>query len=141
MVSVYYHWPDAADGEGAWRFGPPSDLTDFQCHTVELNRIRWKVAALGTQQFWDPAAQERERQRQQQGNRHTNRTRRPRRQHQRAAQVYYDILGVRREASEVEVKQAYRALAQAFHPDRNTSPQASEHMKRINEAYRQIMKK
>ena len=32
---------------------------------------------------------------------------------------YYDILGVRQDASESELKQSYRKLAMKYHPDRN----------------------
>lgn len=49
---------------------------------------------------------------------------------------YYDILGVRRGASDKEVKQAYRRLARKYHPDVNPGDKASEgKFKEINEAY------
>jgi DnaJ-class molecular chaperone len=48
---------------------------------------------------------------------------------------YYDILGVKKEASKEEIKKAYRKLALEFHPDRNKSKDASEKFKEINEAY------
>ena len=49
---------------------------------------------------------------------------------------HYDILGVRRESSQEEIKQAYHRLAMEYHPDKNPSPRAAETMKQINEAYR-----
>lgn len=48
---------------------------------------------------------------------------------------YYDILGVSRNASQDEIKKAYRRLAMQYHPDRNKDPEAAEHFKEINEAY------
>lgn len=48
-------------------------------------------------------------------------------------------LGVPRGASEHEVKTAWRRLAARWHPDRNPHPRAAERMKRINEAYRQLV--
>jgi len=48
---------------------------------------------------------------------------------------YYKILGVDRNASEKEIKQAYRRLARKYHPDVNKSPGAEERFKEINEAY------
>jgi molecular chaperone DnaJ len=48
---------------------------------------------------------------------------------------YYDILGVPRGASDAEVKRAFRKLAQQWHPDISTDPQADERFKEINEAY------
>jgi molecular chaperone DnaJ len=48
---------------------------------------------------------------------------------------YYDILGVPRGADDEEVKRAFRRLAQQWHPDVNTSPDADERFKEINEAY------
>jgi len=48
---------------------------------------------------------------------------------------YYDVLGVSREASEKDVRQAYRKLAREHHPDVNHGDKASEDkFKRINEA-------
>jgi len=46
---------------------------------------------------------------------------------------YYKILGVTRDASEKEIKSAYRKLAREYHPDVN--PTAEEKFKEINEAY------
>jgi curved DNA-binding protein len=48
---------------------------------------------------------------------------------------YYQILGVPRTASPKDIRQAYHKLARQYHPDLNSSPQAEEQFKRINEAY------
>lgn len=49
---------------------------------------------------------------------------------------YYETLGVKRGASEAELKQAYRRLARDLHPDKNRDdPKASEKFKAVNEAY------
>lgn len=47
----------------------------------------------------------------------------------------YKILGITREASEKDIKKAYRALAFEYHPDKNISIQAQEKFKEISEAY------
>jgi molecular chaperone DnaJ len=49
---------------------------------------------------------------------------------------YYDILGVKKSASEDEIKKAYRTLAKKFHPDKNKGDKAAESkFKEISEAY------
>jgi molecular chaperone DnaJ len=48
---------------------------------------------------------------------------------------FYSLLGISREASDTEIKKAYRKLAMEFHPDRNPSPQAEAKFKEITEAY------
>lgn len=48
---------------------------------------------------------------------------------------YYEVLGVSRNASKEEIKDAYRKLAMQYHPDRNKSPDAEEKFKEISEAY------
>jgi molecular chaperone DnaJ len=48
---------------------------------------------------------------------------------------YYEVLGVRRGATESEVKQAFRAQARKFHPDVNKEPDAEARFKELNEAY------
>jgi curved DNA-binding protein len=53
------------------------------------------------------------------------------------AKDYYRILGVPRNASDGEVKKAYRKLAMQYHPDHNPGKEqwANEKFKEINEAY------
>ena len=48
---------------------------------------------------------------------------------------YYKILGVKRDASEAEIKRVYRSLALKYHPDKNPSSEAAGRFKEINEAY------
>ncbi len=49
---------------------------------------------------------------------------------------YYEILGVSRDATDEELKKAYRKLAIQYHPDRNQgNKEAEEKFKEINEAY------
>jgi molecular chaperone DnaJ len=48
---------------------------------------------------------------------------------------YYEVLGVDREASQDEIKRAFRKLALNYHPDRNKEPDAEERFKEISEAY------
>jgi curved DNA-binding protein len=52
-----------------------------------------------------------------------------------ASQDYYDALGVSRDASQDEIRQAYRRLARRNHPDVNKEPGAEDRFKQIAEAY------
>ena len=53
-----------------------------------------------------------------------------------AGKDYYSILGISRNASEREIKQAYRKLARQYHPDVNSGDKSAEaKFKQINEAY------
>lgn len=48
---------------------------------------------------------------------------------------YYETLGIKREATDAEIKSAYRKLARKYHPDVNKTKEAEEKFKDINEAY------
>ena len=48
---------------------------------------------------------------------------------------FYVVLGVERNASDAQIKAAYRKLAQQWHPDVNTDPEAEERFKEVNQAY------
>lgn len=47
---------------------------------------------------------------------------------------YYEILGVKPDANETDIKSAYRKLARKYHPDRNQDAGAEDRFKSINEA-------
>jgi molecular chaperone DnaJ len=48
---------------------------------------------------------------------------------------YYDVLGVSKNASDAEIKKAYKKLAMKFHPDRNKEADAEDKFKEVQSAY------
>jgi len=48
---------------------------------------------------------------------------------------FYKILEINENATQEEIKKAYRRLAAKWHPDRNKSPEATKKMQKINKAY------
>ena len=52
-----------------------------------------------------------------------------------AERSFYEILGVERNATDTDIKRAFRKLAQQWHPDVNADPEAHDRFKEINEAY------
>jgi DnaJ-class molecular chaperone len=51
------------------------------------------------------------------------------------AKDYYEVLGVKRDASADEIRSAYRKLARQYHPDVNKSPDAAKRFSEVQEAY------
>ena len=51
---------------------------------------------------------------------------------------YYEILGVKRDASDDEIRKAYRKLARKYHPDVSKDPQGEEKFKDVSEAYKTL---
>lgn len=52
---------------------------------------------------------------------------------------YYDILGVKPDASAAQIKKGYYRKAMKCHPDKNPSPEAEEEFKAVSEAYQVLM--
>lgn len=52
-----------------------------------------------------------------------------------AGKDYYEVLGVGKDASQADIKKAYRKLSKQYHPDINKAPGAEEKFKEITEAY------
>ncbi|NWG15075.1 MAG: DnaJ domain-containing protein [Chloroflexi bacterium] len=58
-----------------------------------------------------------------------------------ALHACYDRLELHADADAETVKLAYRRMARRYHPDLNTSPDATAQMQAINEAYERIMER
>ena len=52
---------------------------------------------------------------------------------------YYNLLGVPRDATEEQIRRAFRGLAMEWHPDRNKAKDAAARFKEINEAYQVLI--
>src|SRR3954447_4578052 len=51
---------------------------------------------------------------------------------------YFGVLGVTRDASDTEIKRAYRKMARDLHPDVNPDPGAKERFQEVNRAYQAL---
>src|SRR5687767_7918823 len=51
------------------------------------------------------------------------------------ARDYYEVIGVRRDADENEIKRAFRARSRALHPDVSGDPDAESRFRELSEAY------
>ena len=54
-------------------------------------------------------------------------------------QDYHRILGIKQNATDDEIRKAYRKKAMEYHPDRNSSPDSQEMFIRVTEAYEYLM--
>jgi hypothetical protein len=52
---------------------------------------------------------------------------------------YYQIMGISQTAGELEIRKAYRRLVRQYHPDINSSPEAPEQFRAVQEAYEVLM--
>ena len=52
-----------------------------------------------------------------------------------AKRDYYDVLGVPKNATDDDIKKAYRKLARKYHPDVSKEADAARHMSEVNEAH------
>ncbi|XP_060584004.1 dnaJ homolog subfamily C member 16-like [Ruditapes philippinarum] len=52
-----------------------------------------------------------------------------------AEENLYDVLGVRKTATQADIKRAYKKLAREWHPDKNDDPEATDKFTKIAEAY------
>lgn len=58
-----------------------------------------------------------------------------------AAKDYYQLLGVSRDATDREIKKAFRALAVKYHPDKNKAKDAEDRFREIAKAYKVLSDK
>jgi len=52
---------------------------------------------------------------------------------------YYDVLGISKNASEFDIKKAYRQLAKKYHPDLNKGPDANDKFIEVHKAYNKLL--
>lgn len=53
---------------------------------------------------------------------------------------YYDILGVSKDATDRQIKKAFRKLAMKYHPDKNKDPKAEDKFREIAEGNQTLFK-
>ena len=51
-----------------------------------------------------------------------------------AKRDYYEVLGIKKDATQDEIKKAYREMAKKYHPDVSKDPDATEKFKEIGRA-------
>lgn len=71
---------------------------------------------------------------------HQNAHHHGRRAQTRPPETPWEILGVTKSTKREEVKRAFRRLARRYHPDLNTSPDATNQMQRLNVAYQAVLR-
>jgi len=51
---------------------------------------------------------------------------------------YYDVLGLKKDATQADIKKQYQRLARKYHPDRSDAPDAKEQFQKVNTAYQTL---
>lgn len=124
---------DGSSTQKSAHYLPPIQLENFTCGCIETGYPIsgfWATAYFAHKVEWEPPDLSQPR--------HHSFGQLPTRG---VMKVHYDMLGVPYDADISQIKQAYRQLARLYHPDYNPSPNATDQMQALNQAYKELMRK